>query len=381
MSFLSLSGNIARCRKEKGITQEELAEFAGVTKASVSKWETGVTVPDVQMLPVLAAYFDVTVDELLGYEAQLTKEQIRRYYHDFAMAFAEKGFDEVWEESQALVKKYYSCYPLLFQMTVLWLNHCTLARDESLKNQALARTEELCLRIMDGSDSRKLRQSAATVRALVWMQQGKADQVIRTVEEDALDPNRIDDVDTLLPMAYLSVGNLEMAGKSSQIALYKNLMGMISDSLYLLLSTQGNVDYCRELIDRTDRILETYNVNRLNPNTSAGYNFQVAVKLCSFMDPEHPDDALQEQILDRIGSYVDMVCQLYRDDIKLHGDGFFFMLDDWFAQLDLGPDGVRSGKVIKEDVVSSLDYPAFAMLSDKGRLEQYKRRLQGLAED
>ena len=99
------------------------------------------------------------------------------------------------------------------------------------------------------------------------------------------------------------------------------------------------------------------------------------------MDPEHPDDALQEQILDRIGSYVDMVCQLYRDDIKLHGDGFFFMLDDWFAQLDLGPDGVRSGKVIKEDVVSSLDYPAFAMLSDKGRLEQYKRRLQGLAED
>jgi transcriptional regulator with XRE-family HTH domain len=380
MSFLSLGGNIARYRKGKGITQEELAEFAGVTKASVSKWETGATVPDVQMLPVLAAYFDVTVDELLGYEAQLTKEQIRRYYREFAQSFAEKAFDEVWPESQALVKKYYSCYPLLMQMAVLWLNHCTLAKDDALKNEALAQTEKLCSRIMDGSDNRSLRQSAATVRALVWMQQGKSDRVIKTVEEDALDPNRLDDVNTLLPMAYLSVGNLEMAKKSSQIYLYKNLMELISDSLYLLLGTQGNEAYCREIIDRTDRIIDTYNVSRLNPNTAAGYDYQVAVKLCSFMDPEHPDDELQKQIVDRIGMYVDMVCQLYKDNIRLHGDEFFTTLDEWFSRLDLGPDGVRDGKVIKEDVVSSLDYPAFAMLDDKGRLEQYRRTLQGLAE-
>ncbi len=43
MSFLNLSQNLTRLRKEKKITQEELAEFVGVTKASVSKWETGVS--------------------------------------------------------------------------------------------------------------------------------------------------------------------------------------------------------------------------------------------------------------------------------------------------------------------------------------------------
>ena len=42
-SFLNLSQNLTRLRKEKKITQEELAEFVGVTKASVSKWETGVS--------------------------------------------------------------------------------------------------------------------------------------------------------------------------------------------------------------------------------------------------------------------------------------------------------------------------------------------------
>lgn len=65
MSFLNLSQNLTRLRKEKKITQEELAEFVGVTKASVSKWETGATTPDIQILPVLAAFFDVSVDELL----------------------------------------------------------------------------------------------------------------------------------------------------------------------------------------------------------------------------------------------------------------------------------------------------------------------------
>ena len=90
MSFLNLSQNLTRLRKEKKITQEELAEFVGVTKASVSKWETGATTPDIQILPVLAAFFDVSVDELLGYEAQLTKKQIQYLYHDLAKKFAER---------------------------------------------------------------------------------------------------------------------------------------------------------------------------------------------------------------------------------------------------------------------------------------------------
>lgn len=43
MSGLKLAENIVKNRKNRGITQEELAEFIGVTKASVSKWETGVS--------------------------------------------------------------------------------------------------------------------------------------------------------------------------------------------------------------------------------------------------------------------------------------------------------------------------------------------------
>ena len=51
MNKLNLSDNIIRLRHEKKLTQEELADFMGVTKASVSKWEKGVNTPDILLLP------------------------------------------------------------------------------------------------------------------------------------------------------------------------------------------------------------------------------------------------------------------------------------------------------------------------------------------
>ncbi|HEX2945372.1 MAG TPA: methyltransferase domain-containing protein [Clostridia bacterium] len=57
---------IAELRKEKGIGQQELADVLGVSFQSVSKWETGATMPDITLLPGIAEFFDVSVDEILG---------------------------------------------------------------------------------------------------------------------------------------------------------------------------------------------------------------------------------------------------------------------------------------------------------------------------
>lgn len=53
-------------RRQKDITQEELAAELGVTAAAVSKWENGYTLPDILMLCALADFFGVSTDELLG---------------------------------------------------------------------------------------------------------------------------------------------------------------------------------------------------------------------------------------------------------------------------------------------------------------------------
>ena len=63
----TVAGNIARYRKECGYTQEELASRLGITFQAVSKWETGQTMPEITLLPVLAGELGINVDKLLGY--------------------------------------------------------------------------------------------------------------------------------------------------------------------------------------------------------------------------------------------------------------------------------------------------------------------------
>lgn len=65
-----LSKNICRYRKEKGLTQEELAQKLGLTFQAVSKWETAQTLPDLTILPQLAGIFEVSIDRLLGFAAK-----------------------------------------------------------------------------------------------------------------------------------------------------------------------------------------------------------------------------------------------------------------------------------------------------------------------
>ncbi len=57
---------IAELRKKRGITQQELADVVGVSFQTISKWENENSMPDITMLPSLADYFQVTVDQLLG---------------------------------------------------------------------------------------------------------------------------------------------------------------------------------------------------------------------------------------------------------------------------------------------------------------------------
>ena len=62
----TLGNIIMRLRKEKELTQEQLANALGITYQAVSKWETGVSSPDIAMLPLLADIFEVSIDELFG---------------------------------------------------------------------------------------------------------------------------------------------------------------------------------------------------------------------------------------------------------------------------------------------------------------------------
>ena len=65
---LKIGDNIKRLRKERNLTQEEFAQVLGVSYQSVSRWENNTCYPDIELIPVIAEYFCVSADKLMGVE-------------------------------------------------------------------------------------------------------------------------------------------------------------------------------------------------------------------------------------------------------------------------------------------------------------------------
>lgn len=65
---MNIGRKIKELRTARNLSQEKLAEYFDITSQAVSKWENGTAYPDITYLPSLAAFFDITVDELLDFD-------------------------------------------------------------------------------------------------------------------------------------------------------------------------------------------------------------------------------------------------------------------------------------------------------------------------
>lgn len=102
---MKLSENIKHIRKEKGLRQEQLAEAMGVSTASVSKWETGQTAPELTVLADLADFFEVSIDSLMGH--QVTGNRMEAMLAEMEQL----DHDGDYEKAKEIAEKLLQCYP------------------------------------------------------------------------------------------------------------------------------------------------------------------------------------------------------------------------------------------------------------------------------
>ena len=96
MDTKKIGAFLKQCRKEKNLTQEQLAEKFGVSARTVSRWETGINMPDLSILVQLAEYYDVEMRELLDGERSQTMNKEMKETLDKVAVYEE------WVKQKAL---------------------------------------------------------------------------------------------------------------------------------------------------------------------------------------------------------------------------------------------------------------------------------------
>ena len=103
---------IAEGRRTRGLTQEDLARRLGVTKAAVSKWEQMVSLPDISLLPGIASLLDLTVDELLGWNPQLSEEETILLIHELRDGFMHDALG-TFDRARRIAASHWKCWQAL----------------------------------------------------------------------------------------------------------------------------------------------------------------------------------------------------------------------------------------------------------------------------
>lgn len=114
---LPISNVIRRLRREREITQEELAAAVGVTYQSVSRWENDQAYPDMELIPKIAQYFDISTDILFGTDNESVNKKLEAHYEKI------KEVQNEPEEFYQACKSAYDEFPKEFSFG-LWLCRC-----------------------------------------------------------------------------------------------------------------------------------------------------------------------------------------------------------------------------------------------------------------
>lgn len=112
-----INETLARLRSKRGLTQEEVANHLGITKAAVSKWECGQSMPDISLLPAIADLYSTSIDDLFSRVQEPDKESINATYQT-ALTRLGEDFNTGIGYVRQQVRNNWTCCDLLRMMSV-----------------------------------------------------------------------------------------------------------------------------------------------------------------------------------------------------------------------------------------------------------------------
>ena len=149
---LQIGEKLKELRHKNGVTQDQLAEMLGVSSQSVSRWELGICYPDLELLPVIANYFDITLDDLVGMN-KIRSEEMRISIFTEALNFER---EEQWDKAIEVLRNALKTFPSDDELET----ELALVLSKTGKQKDLMEAITLSEKVLDRCTSEKLRSTA-----------------------------------------------------------------------------------------------------------------------------------------------------------------------------------------------------------------------------
>lgn len=167
---MNIGNKIKELRKQRGITQEQLADSIGISFQAVSKWENNIALPDITLAPILASYFGVSMDELFDYDS----EKIQ----DHALAIAKESWkyrESNWETARNIIDEGLKRYP---DNDILLLNRLYVMNCEETPDEVI----EIASKIIDFSKDEANKYDACRFLACAYKSKNDIESTRKAIE-------------------------------------------------------------------------------------------------------------------------------------------------------------------------------------------------------
>lgn len=226
--LMKINEIIRQKRVEKGLTQEQVAKYLGVSTPAVSKWESGITYPDIVLLPALARLLETDLNTLLSFQDSLSEEEVIQFMNQVSNTIANEGFEHGYQLAMDKIKEFPNSDFLIGNIAML-LNGGLMWTNKE-RNNMYSEQIELLLKRASNSADLNIKEQSQSILVSKLIENGKFDEAQKIL--DTFRKETWADQKKLQADLYIAEGELS---KGAQI-MEEKLMSSISQiQSYLMI--------------------------------------------------------------------------------------------------------------------------------------------------
>ena len=252
---MSLGKVIRKYRKNRNLTQEEMAGRLGVTASAVNKWENENSYPDITLLAPIARLLNISLDTLLSFRKDLTTEEINEIVCEADSKLKEESYDEAFLWAKKKLEQYPNCEELILNIAIIF-DAQRIVQEVSNKAEYDDYLCSLYVRVLD-SDDETIRIRAADSLVGFYMRKKQYDKAEKYLEYFSIqNPER----KRKQAQIYAETGRVKEAYKAYQELLFSDYqrVSMELHGMYMLALQDNDRKRAHRLVDKQKELARCF---------------------------------------------------------------------------------------------------------------------------